>query len=317
MILEWCVMGCSRTSSGPLWSRYCRPPRVVRDARGQIIDGRWRASRGGIVRVHRGGTHRSSSARGRPRGNAISPGHRTAPTNESSTRYVARACSDRALIPISSSCCRRTRPWSEPTNTPRAPADHRSAPRAWRPPPRTQGAPSSYTILPVEPADHAIGRSRGGRTTKIHTLTDDRTRPVAVILTPGQAGDNPQLEPLLDLHHKQYPLPRKPRFRLLADKAYSHPSTREKLRRRRIPHTIPERQDQQDRRKAKGIKGGRPPGFDPQTDAKTQHRRTWLPTPQAVARHRHTVRQTRPDLPRRRHPGEHRDPPQNRLADTL
>src|SRR5664279_4504550 len=72
MILEWCVMGCSRTSSGPLWSRYCRPPRVVRDARGQIIDGRWRASRGGIARVHRGGTYRSSSARGRPCGNAIS-----------------------------------------------------------------------------------------------------------------------------------------------------------------------------------------------------------------------------------------------------
>ena len=54
----------------------------------------------------------------------------------------------------------------------------------------------------------------------------------------------------------------------MADKAYSHPSTREKLRRRRIPHTIPERQDQQDRRKAKGTKGGRPPGFDQQTYAK-------------------------------------------------
>jgi hypothetical protein len=33
---------------------------------------------------------------------------------------------------------------------------------------------------------------------------------VAVILTPGQAGDNPQLEPLLDLHHQQYPLPTNP-----------------------------------------------------------------------------------------------------------
>ena len=97
---------------------------------------------------------------------------------------------------------------------------------------------------------------------------------MAVILTPGQAGDNPQLEPLLDLHHQQYPLPHKPRFRLLADKAYSHPSTREKLRRRRIPHTIPERQDQQDRRKAKGSKGGRPPGFDQQTYANC----TWAGT---------------------------------------
>jgi putative transposase len=122
--------------------------------------------------------------------------------------------------------------------------------------------------LPVEPADHAIGRSRGGLSTKIHTLTDDRTRPVAVILTPGQAGDNPQLEPLLDLHREQFPLARKPRFRLLADKAYSHPSTREKLRHRRIAHTIPERSDQQQRRKAKGTKGGRPPGFDQLTYAK-------------------------------------------------
>ena len=32
--------------------------------------------------------------------------------------------------------------------------------------------------------------------------------------------------------------------------------------RRRIPHTIPERHDQQHRRRAKGAKGGHPPGFD-------------------------------------------------------
>ena len=48
---------------------------------------------------------------------------------------------------------------------------------------------------------------------------------------------------------------------LLADKAYSHPSTRTQLRARRIPHTIAERRDQKDRRKAKGSQGGRPPKF--------------------------------------------------------
>ena len=180
---------------------------------------------------------------------------------------ISRVCSSRALTRIWSSCCRWTRPWSAPINMPRGPAIPRLVLRAHRPP-RTQGAPSNYTSLLVEPADHAIGRSRGGLSTKIHTLTDDRTRPVAVILTPGQSGDNPQLEPLLDLHRQQYPLARKPRFRLLADKAYSHPSTRERLQGRRIPHTIPERLDQQDRRKAKGSKGGRPPGFDPQIYAK-------------------------------------------------
>jgi transposase len=34
------------------------------------------------------------------------------------------------------------------------------------------------------------------------------------------------------------------------------------LRDKRIKHTIPERSDQIARRKAKGSKGGRPPGFD-------------------------------------------------------
>lgn len=51
--------------------------------------------------------------------------------------------------------------------------------------------------------------------------------------------------------------------RVLADKAYSHPSTRVALRRRRIQVTIPERDDQIARRKAKGSLGGRPPAFDP------------------------------------------------------
>ena len=50
--------------------------------------------------------------------------------------------------------------------------------------------------------------------------------------------------------------------RLIADKAYSHPSTRTALRRRGIKHTIPERDDQIARRKAKGSAGGRPSSFD-------------------------------------------------------
>lgn len=105
-----------------------------------------------------------------------------------------------------------------------------------------------------------MGRSRGGWTTKIHTLTDACTCPVTMLLTPGQSGDNPQLVRLLDAHAGQRPA----RFRLLGDKAYSHPSTRQLLRARRIRHTIPERRDQITRRKAKGSAGGRPPAFDPE-----------------------------------------------------
>ncbi|MFF3249112.1 IS5 family transposase [Streptomyces sp. NPDC002870] len=37
-----------------------------------------------------------------------------------------------------------------------------------------------------EPDDHALGRSRGGLTSKIHLACDGRGRPLAILLTPGQ-----------------------------------------------------------------------------------------------------------------------------------
>ena len=122
----------------------------------------------------------------------------------------------------------------------------------------TRGAESNDRNLAGEPENHALGRSRGGWTTKIHALTDQTCTPVTLLLSPGQSGDNPMLEPLIKAHrvHSQG------RFRLLADKAYSHPSTRAGLRKSKIPHTIPERRDQINRRKAKGRSGGRPPDFD-------------------------------------------------------
>jgi transposase len=62
--------------------------------------------------------------------------------------------------------------------------------------------------------------------------------------------------------------PGRPRRRpghLIADKAYSHPSTRRALRRRGIgQHTIPERDDQIAHRHRRGRAGGRPPSFDPE-----------------------------------------------------
>jgi transposase len=47
--------------------------------------------------------------------------------------------------------------------------------------------------------------------------------------------------------------------RLIADKGYSYPRCRRLLRERRIPHTIPERRDQQARR---ATRRGRPLVFD-------------------------------------------------------
>jgi transposase len=90
---------------------------------------------------------------------------------------------------------------------------------------------------------------------------------MSVLLTPGQAGDNPQLLALLDqiaVGRDGPGRPRKRPDRVLADKAYSHPSTRAALRARGIKFTSPERRDQIKRRRAKGSRGGRPPAFDPE-----------------------------------------------------
>jgi transposase len=110
-----------------------------------------------------------------------------------------------------------------------------------------------------------IGRSRGGLSSKIHLAVDGRGLPMGVVLTPGQDGDNPQLIPLLDGISVRRTGRGRPRSRpeaVLADKAYSHPSTRAALRSRGIRFTSPERSDQQARRAAKGSAGGRPPAFD-------------------------------------------------------
>jgi transposase len=99
----------------------------------------------------------------------------------------------------------------------------------------------------------------------VHLAVDGRGRPLAVTLTPGQGGDNPQLLPLLDaISVRTAPVgrPRKRPDHLVADKAYSHPPTRRALRARRIPHSIPERSDQRVHRTRRGSAGGRPPAFD-------------------------------------------------------
>jgi hypothetical protein len=47
-------------------------------------------------------------------------------------------------------------------------------------------------------AAQGLGRSRGGLTTKVHTMADGRGRSLATRVTPGQAADTRQLVALLD-----------------------------------------------------------------------------------------------------------------------
>src|SRR3954471_21025648 len=46
--------------------------------------------------------------------------------------------------------------------------------------------------------EEALGRSRGGLTTKIHAVVDGPGRPLCFLLTPGQAADCRQARPLLE-----------------------------------------------------------------------------------------------------------------------
>jgi transposase len=88
---------------------------------------------------------------------------------------------------------------------------------------------------------------------------------MAIRLTAGQAGDDPQLLPLLDevsVARAGSGPPRRRPDRVVADNACSHPSTRAALRRRGIASTSPGKADQIAHRKAKGARGGRPPAFD-------------------------------------------------------
>jgi transposase len=133
--------------------------------------------------------------------------------------------------------------------------------RGWRP--EKGGCTGPVEALAV--AGECLGRSRGGLTSKIHLAVDGIGLPMSIILTEGQAGDNPQLLPLLDQISVRRQGPGRPRSvpdAVLADKAYSHPSTRAAMRAKKVRFTCPERSDQIGRRQAKGAAGGRPPAFD-------------------------------------------------------
>ena len=85
------------------------------------------------------------------------------------------------------------------------------------------------------------------------------------MLTGGQHHESTRLEAVLDairVPRLGRGRPRKRPSHLIADKGYSYPTCRDLLRRRGIPHTIPERSDQRQRREKRP---GRKPGFEKET----------------------------------------------------
>ncbi|MGW6818484.1 IS5 family transposase [Streptomyces sp. NPDC055005] len=127
--------------------------------------------------------------------------------------------------------------------------------------------------IAVEPADHGLGRSRGGLTTKIHLAVEQGQKPLSVVITAGQRGDSPQFEPVLEAIRVPRLGPGRPRRRpdrARADKAYDSRRNRAYLRRRGIKATIPVPADRVRNRQKLGARGGRPPKFD-KTDHRERH----------------------------------------------
>ena len=145
---------------------------------------------------------------------------------------------------------RRSRRWL--TRAATSTGSRRSTPRSCvststaRPCPGTQGARSNYKKFGDEPADHAIGRSRGGLTTKTHLVADGKGRALAFVLTGGQVADTTMLPDTLDEIRVAGATgrPRQRPDRLLADKGYPSRANRAWLRERGIATTIPERDNQ-------------------------------------------------------------------------
>jgi len=79
--------------------------------------------------------------------------------------------------------------------------------------------------------NQAIGRSRGGRTTKIHALSDPLCRPFVLHLTPGQDADIAAAPDVLALAP--------PMSALLADKGYDGDNLRGEIVRRGAKPVIP------------------------------------------------------------------------------
>ena len=107
-----------------------------------------------------------------------------------------------------------------------------------------------------DPATEALGRSRGGFSTKLHLRTEGGGKPLVVVLSPGQHHESRFVPALLERGAVKRLGPGRPRLRprrVAGDKGFSYRRVRAYLRRRGIGALIPTRSDQR-----------RLPHFDPQ-----------------------------------------------------
>lgn len=97
-------------------------------------------------------------------------------------------------------------------------------------------------------AHEALGRSRGGFSTKIHLRAEGSGKPLAFVVSGGERHESRYVAALLAGGHVRRAGRGRPRVRphqLVGDKGYSYPTVRRFLARRGIRAVIPYRRDQQ------------------------------------------------------------------------
>ncbi len=82
---------------------------------------------------------------------------------------------------------------------------------------------------------HGIGRTKGGRNTKLHAICDSKGRPLVLLLTPGNVHDCKEAKACIEA------LP--PSAELVADKGYDSQELREWLEERGTKAVIPPRKN--------------------------------------------------------------------------
>jgi transposase len=93
----------------------------------------------------------------------------------------------------------------------------------------------------------ALGRSRGGFSTKVHVRAEGGGKPLALVVSGGERHESRYAEVLLARGHVRRRARGRPRVRprrLVGDRGYSYPTVRQLFARRHILAVMPRRRDQ-------------------------------------------------------------------------
>ena len=102
---------------------------------------------------------------------------------------------------------------------------------------------------PEEPADHGLGRSRGGLTSKFHLVVDGKGQPLGVVVSAGQRHDSAFFDEALDsvplpARFEEIPEAERPPKKTAADKAYSSAKIRLRLEAQGVQPVIPRKRNE-------------------------------------------------------------------------